>query len=450
MMDWNKYLNKKISCTCGREHECDIRHIDVGKNVIDRLPDYIKTDNYKHICIVADVNTEKIAGAPVYKALNNANIEYSKFIFDDVDLIPDEKAIGRIMTQIPDDCDLIVGIGSGTINDLCRFCSHKLKNDYFIIATAPSMDGYASDVAPLIINNLKTTYEKVGRPAAIIGDTDILKDAPLHMITSGAGDIFGKYICLTDWQLAHIVTGEYYCNFIAQIMKDAVSEVAKAADSGIAQRNGNAIGAVMEALILAGVGMSYSGNSRPASGSEHHMSHYWEMKFLQQGKHGVLHGTKVGIGTVVALHLYKYAAQMLSKDDLEMLPSPLFDKTAWNNKMLEIYGPAGPSVIALEEKVNKNSDINVQRRRKAVIKNSSKIQELISKLPTIEETVHLMKKIDEPYRPDQVGITIDMLKIAIVYAKELRNRYGLLQLLYDFGQLEEAADIVGEQVMNLK
>jgi glycerol-1-phosphate dehydrogenase [NAD(P)+] len=152
----------------------------------------------------------------------------------------------------------------------------------------------------------------------------------------------------------------------------------------------------------------------------------------------------------VALHLYKYAAQMLSKDDLEMLPSPLFDKTAWNNKMLEIYGPAGPSVIALEEKVNKNSDINVQRRRKAVIKNSSKIQELISKLPTIEETVHRMKKIDEPYRPDQVGITIDMLKIAIVYAKELRNRYGLLQLLYDFGQLEEAADIVGEQVMNLK
>lgn len=448
-MDWGKYLNKKISCECGHEHECDIRHIDVGENVIGRLADYVKEDDYRHVCVIADANTEKIAGSKVYEALDKSQVKYDKFIFDDTDLVPDEKSIGRIMTQVPDDCDLIIGIGSGTINDLCRFCSHKMRIDYFIVATAPSMDGFASDVAPLIINNLKTTYEKVGRPTAIIGDTNILKDAPLRMITAGAGDIFGKYICLTDWQLAHIVNNEYYCPFIAQIMKDAVNEVAKAADSGIAQRDAKSMGAVMEALILAGVGMSYSGNSRPASGSEHHMSHYWEMKFLQQGKHEVLHGTKVGIGTIVALHLYKYAAAMLAQDDLASLTRPSFDKEKWDKKMLEIYGPAGQSVIALEEKTTKNSDDNVNRRRKMVIDNKDKIQNLIKQLPSIEETLQRMKKIDEPYRPDQVGITPEMLKIAIVYAKELRNRYGLLQLLYDFGKLEDAAETVSRQVMSL-
>ncbi|WP_196595788.1 L-ribulose-5-phosphate 4-epimerase AraD [Pectinatus frisingensis] len=172
---------------------------------------------------------------------------------------------------------------------VCAIAFHLdiLKNNYFIIATAPSMDGYASDVAPLIINNLKTTYEKVGRSAAIIGDTDILKDAPLH-ITSGAGDIFGKYICLIDWPLAHIVTGEYYCNFIAQIMKDAVSEVAKAA-SGIAQRNGNAIGAVMEAkpsgieyrtmrvedmVVVDMNGNVVEGNYAPSSDTDTHIELY--------------------------------------------------------------------------------------------------------------------------------------------------------------------------------
>lgn len=448
-MDWGKYLNKKISCECGHEHECDIRHIDVGENVIGRLADYVQEDEYQHVCVIADANTEKIAGSKVYEALDKSQVKYDKFIFDDTDLVPDEKSIGRIMTQVPDDCDLIIGIGSGTINDLCRFCSHKMRIDYFIVATAPSMDGFASDVAPLIINNLKTTYEKVGRPTAIIGDTNILKDAPLRMITAGAGDIFGKYICLTDWQLAHIVNNEYYCPFIAQIMKDAVNEVAKAADSGIAQRDAKSMGAVMEALILAGVGMSYSGNSRPASGSEHHMSHYWEMKFLQQGKHEVLHGTKVGIGTIVALHLYKYAAAMLAQDDLASLTRSSFDKEKWDEKMLEIYGPAGQSVIALEEKTAKNSDDNVKRRRKMVIDNKDKIQNLIKQLPSIEETLQRMKKIDEPYRPDQVGITPEMLKIAIVYAKELRNRYGLLQLLYDFGKLEDAAETVSRQVMSL-
>ncbi|MDQ0203580.1 sn-glycerol-1-phosphate dehydrogenase [Pectinatus haikarae] len=448
-MDWNKYLNRTINCACGHTHECDIRHIDIGKNAITKLTGYVKEKSYAHICIIADVNTEKIAGKKVYAALDNADLEYDKFIFDDKDLVPDETAIGRIMTQVSDDCDLIIGIGSGTINDLCRFCSHKMGKDYFIVATAPSMDGYASDVAPLIVNNLKTTYEKVGRPKVIIGDTDILKDAPLRMITAGAGDIFGKYICLTDWQLSHIVNDEYYCPFIAEIMNEAVTAVAKAADSGIAQRDADAMGSVMEALVLAGVGMSYSGNSRPASGSEHHMSHYWEMKFLQRGEHGILHGTKVGVGTIVALHLYRYAAEILSSGSLKDFPVPEFDKAAWAEKMSEIYGPAGNGVILLEEKFGKNNCANIKKRREKVIENKEKIQELIKKLPSITETIQRMKKIEEPYRPDQIGITDDMLKIAILYAKELRNRYGLLQLLYDFGQLEKAAEAVSGQVMKL-
>lgn len=224
-MDWSKYLNKKIKCDCGHEHECDIRHIDIGRNVIEKLGTYILEGKYQHPCVVADVNTEKIAGNKVYNSLNKSAIKYDKFIFSDEDLVPDETSIGRILTQVPDNCDLIIGIGSGTINDLCRFCSHKMKYDYFIVATAPSMDGFASDVAPLTVNNLKTTYEGLGRPTVILGDIDILKDAPLRMITSGAGDIFGKYICLTDWRLSHLINNEYYCPFIADIMKDRKSVV---------------------------------------------------------------------------------------------------------------------------------------------------------------------------------------------------------------------------------
>lgn len=448
-MNWEKYLNKKISCTCGREHECDMEHVNVGEDAIGFTAKYIQEGKYKFICIIADKNTDKIAGSEVYKNLADNNIKYTKFIFDDNDLVPDEKAIGTILTQVPDTTDLILGLGSGTINDLCRFCAHKMKLDYFIIGTAPSMDGYASDVAPLIINNLKTTYEKVGRSKVIIGDTNILKNAPEHMITAGAGDIFGKYICLTDWKLAHLITDEYYCPFIADIMTTAVSEVAKAADNGIAQRDSQSLAAVMEALILAGVGMSYSGNSRPASGSEHHMSHYWEMKFLQQGKHDILHGTKVGVGTVVVLHLYKYVKNILKNKNLEQMTKPNFNKAEWGQKILEIYGPAGPGVISLEDKVMKNSDGNVLARREKVIANKDEILAMIEKLPTIEETVARMKKINEPYCPTQIDISEKMVKDSIIYAKELRNRYGVLQLLYDFGELEKAAQIVCAEVMQL-
>ncbi len=79
-----------------------------------------------------------------------------------------------------------------------------MKLPYIIIATAPSVDGFASDCAPLIVKNMRVTYEaKV--PNAIIGDITILKDAPMDMIAAGVGDILGKYTCLVDWKLANMI-----------------------------------------------------------------------------------------------------------------------------------------------------------------------------------------------------------------------------------------------------
>lgn len=119
---------------------------------------------------------------------------------------------------------MIIGVGSGTINDLCRFISYKMNLDYYIVGTAPSMDGYASNVSPLIIKHLKTTYE-AHTAKVIIGDLDILAQAPLSMIAAGAGDILGKYVCLTDWQLAHIMNGEYYCPEMADMVRESIQKV---------------------------------------------------------------------------------------------------------------------------------------------------------------------------------------------------------------------------------
>ncbi len=438
--NWEDYIDKKIDCECGHSHTCDIRHILVEHDAVAALPGYIKEKKYINICIIADINTQKAAGEKVYKVLDDNKIKYSKYIFPDSELIPDELTAGKIITHLPNGCDLIIGIGSGIINDLCKFISHMIKADYFMIATAPSMDGYASDVAPLIIDNLKTTYENVGRPAAIIADTDILKNAPMHLITAGVGDIFGKYVCLTDWKLAHIVTGEYYCQKLVDIMYGAVADVASAAADGIKERDEKAVGAVMEGLVLAGIDMSYSGNSRPASGSEHHMSHYWEMIFLQHGHEGVHHGTKVGVGTVIALLLYQEVAEKLK--NTVVFAEPHFDKNKWAEKIRSVYGPAAPSVIALEERVHKNADEDVAKRLVMINKHRNDIIGLAQGLPSVDTLCECMRNIDAPYCPNQIDVTMEMVRNSIIYAKELRNRYGLLQLLFDCGWQEEIADKV--------
>lgn len=448
MYNWSEFIGKKNNCKCGHIHECDIQHIVVEENAISKIVEYINQESYKTVYIVADKNTEKASKGKVYEILEKNNIKYSKYIFSNNELVPDEIAVGKIITHLPRKCELIIGIGAGVINDLCKFISYTVKINYFIIATAPSMDGYASDGAALIVDNLKVTYEKVGRPKAIVADTNILKNAPMHLITAGIGDIFGKYICLTDWHMAHFVTGEYYCQDLVDIMNKAVIAVTNATKDGITARDEKSIGLVMEGLVLAGIDMSYSGNSRPASGSEHHMSHYWEMLFLQQGHEGVHHGTKVGVGTIIAIILYKKLAQKL-KETTDLILKH-FDKTAWIKNIKLVYGKAAPGVIRLEEKVGKNNDEDVAARLVMIAKYKQNIIDLAEKLPEVNSLIELMKKINAPYHPAQIGVTEEMVKNAIIYAKELRNRYGILQLLFDCGWQEEFAAEVVEELGKIK
>ena len=360
-MDWREYLQKEKQCSCGKSHICDIEEIIIEEGAIRRLPQVLGKHTYQKLCVVSDIHTEQAAGLAVYDELQQAGYSFEKVVYQEEELVPDEEALIYLFTRVPDDCDLIIGVGSGTINDLCRYVSFKMKIDYYIVGTAPSMDGYASNVSPLIIRHLKTTYE--ARPArVIIGDLDIISKAPLHMIAAGAGDILGKYVCLTDWQLAHIVNGEYICTEIMELVRQSIKKVAENAQKA-AQREKEAIGAIMEGLVLSGIAMSYIGNSRPASGSEHHMSHYWEMMFLLDGQPDPLHGTKVGIGTVMSIRLYEMLKE--KRDALFPLKAPAFDYDLWAEKIKEAYGPAAPGVLELEKKIGKNSDQEVLRRREA-------------------------------------------------------------------------------------
>lgn len=306
----SQWAGMEYSCACGKSHKVDIQAIRVGSGVIQELPGILRDLGASHIFLVADNYTYEAAGRQVEQLLDQAGLAYHKRVFQtETPLVPNEYALGSVLAAMTSQDDMLLAVGSGTLNDVTKYVSARTGVPYVIAATAPSMDGYASTVAPTILDGFKTTLPAV-YPAAIVADVDILKDAPMPMLTAGFGDIIGKFTSLADWRLSHQLNGEYYCPEVAGVIEAAVATCAANAQA-LAQREPQAIQAVTEALILSGLAMGMVGVSRPASGAEHQMAHYWEMDALRRGEEHPLHGNAVGVGTVLAASLYEMAAEYL-------------------------------------------------------------------------------------------------------------------------------------------
>ncbi len=306
----SQWAGMEYSCACGKSHKVDIQAIRVGSGVIQELPGILRDLGASHIFLVADNYTYEAAGRQVEQLLDQAGLAYHKRVFQtETPLVPNEYALGSVLAAMTSQDDMLLAVGSGTLNDVTKYVSARTGVPYVIAATAPSMDGYASTVAPTILDGFKTTLPAV-YPAAIVADVDILKDAPMPMLTAGFGDIIGKFTSLADWRLSHQLNGEYYCPEVAGVIEAAV-ETCAANAKALAQREPQAIQAVTEALILSGLAMGMVGVSRPASGAEHQMAHYWEMDALRRGEEHPLHGNAVGVGTVLAASLYEMAVEYL-------------------------------------------------------------------------------------------------------------------------------------------
>ena len=306
----SQWAGMEYSCACGKSHKVDIQAIRVGSGVIQELPGILRDLGASHIFLVADNYTYEAAGRQVEQLLDQAGLAYHKRVFQtETPLVPNEYALGSVLAAMTSQDDMLLAVGSGTLNDVTKYVSARTGVPHVIAATAPSMDGYASTVAPTILDGFKTTLPAV-YPAAIVADVDILKDAPMPMLTAGFGDIIGKFTSLADWRLSHQLNGEYYCPEVAGVIEAAVETCAANAQA-LAQREPQAIQAVTEALILSGLAMGMVGVSRPASGAEHQMAHYWEMDALRRGEEHPLHGNAVGVGTVLAASLYEMAAEYL-------------------------------------------------------------------------------------------------------------------------------------------
>ena len=436
----NDYLDRRFTCDCGKEHYASLKFVSVRKDALEDLPRFVGDLGFKSLYLISDKITYEIAGKRCMEILekNGVKARIVQLVHTDFD----EATVGELLINMPDDCDLIVAVGTGAINDMTRYFSFRMGRPFFTVATAAPMDGFASSLAVLNINHLKTSIE-AQTPTAIIGDTEILKNAPYRMIAAGLGDLLGKSTCLCDWKLAKLINGEHYCGRIVELVETCVQDVLK--DAGkVKDRDPQVLGNIMEGLVLTGVAMSLYGNSRPASGCEHHMSHYWEMMFEQAGKRPVPHGTQVSVGTVLVLKLVETLRNTKVDFEAARTAARAYDQAAWEENIRAAYGPAAQGVIDMEAKAQKNETSARLARIDAMEAHWSEIIALLEALPASETVMEILKSLDSPCLPSQIDVDKAMLKNTFLYCKEVRARYTILQMVWDLGLL----DTLSEQVIN--
>lgn len=418
-MDINKLL-AGLDCACEKSHSCEIEWVYIEENAIERLRD-ICTD-YKNILLVADENTYSAAGDRTAAALKDKSIRKIIFTGSRI-LIPDEKAIKRVQAELSN-IDLIIGVGSGVIQDLCKFVSFYNKVPYMIVATAPSMDGYASNGAAMITDGMKVTYS-AGLPLAIIADTTVIKNAPVDMIRSGYGDIIGKYSALNDWKLSSLVNDEYFCEYIYKLTSEQIERTIEVADK-IMQRDEESIKRLTEALIVIGIMMSFAGSSRPASGSEHHLSHFFEITGIVDGAEYLPHGTDVAYSTFLTAELREKILSSEFPDKIYRESPEEYEKT-----IKSIYKDCAKGCIDLQNKVGnyKKNRIDIYLRKE------NEIKEILSEMPSSSYIKKLLGDagFDLDFFYDFYGR--EKIKNAVRYAKDLKDRYTVLWLYYDLWRL---------------
>lgn len=430
---------KGFPCECGVHHAVSIRYLKTGRGVLSCAPEMIAALGARKPFVLCDRSTYAAAGARLEEILKEANIAYTCYVLPTEKPAPDEWTVGNVIMHLDMSCDLILGVGSGVINDTCKEVAYKTGRMNAIIGTAPSMDGFASATSSMERDHVKVSLNNQC-PQGILLDADVMAQAPMRMLWAGFGDMVAKYVAICEWRITNLITGEYYCESIAALMRSAVKKITDNVDK-LTRRDPDAVLAVADGLVIAGLGMAFAGCSRPASGIEHYFSHMWEMMALERGLPYDLHGIQVGVGTVMSLRLYEFVKQQKPDRERMLAHAAAFDRGAWEAQVRRIFGKTADEIIRIEDKVHKNDPDRLAKRIDALIAHWDEILRIIDEeLPEYEALYAMMKRIGMPVEPREIGVSDEDVVNAYLGARDIRDKYLSCSFLWDMGLEAEAAE----------
>ena len=407
IMDCSKYLDM---CDCGYEHVLETKLVVVEDNAIAKFEDYMQQVG------LGDKKRAVVYDSFIYdlmKAQGKLIKADQEIVLPAKGLRAEDVLIEDMMTKL-ESPEVIVAYGAGTIMDFGRYPAYKLGIPFVAVPTLASSDGFTASICSAIIKGQKKST-KMCAPALVVCDLDIVKGAPMRLVSSGINDILAKYVSVVDWKIATMVSGEAFCPMVCGLAEEALEIMRGAADKMAATGEVDHEAMTM-AQMKSGLTMQLWENSRAASGAEHLMAHLVEMHPPRFEKAEGIHGECVGVGTFAAIKEYHRLAALTPKaKPFEPLSSE------W---VMEKFGERLYDGIMKENANDVLGTFDPQN----IVDHWDEIKQLIDAIPSVEEMENLYKACGCKYLPEHIGIDPALESEMLPISAAIRNRLTLIRM----------------------
>jgi glycerol-1-phosphate dehydrogenase [NAD(P)+] len=404
----------------------------IGSGAAKRLAEFAEKRCGARCLVVSDENTRAAAGDPVLSALTAAGKTITEKSLTGPHVNATE-ALGNEVAETGADADFFVGVGAGTVSDLVKHAGTKNQRPVLLFATAASMNGYTSGITAVKVRGLKRTVPCT--PAlGVFADPGIVAAAPPRMAAAGVADYVSKCSAGADWRTAHFLRGEYYDANALRFYEGILDQVLNSAEC-VGNGEPDAMGILLEALLLSGLSMLVAGSSAPASGGEHLISHYIDMKQALYGTPNDLHGVQVGVATIHCLRLWEKA---LALDPSAIDPDALVARQPTDEQVREWALADWGDAVAEE--------VLAQWKEKSLPRDLMRAEIMMfrDRLPEIADAVRrdllpsqvveqAIRQAGGPVTPEEMNTPVEEYRKALQYARYIRSRFTILDLASELG-----------------
>ncbi len=437
-----------FSCACGQLHRLGTGTAIAEKGALALSADLLREKKGARatLWVLSDENTEKAAGARWKEG-----IRASRIISRVLPARPRPSPSAELIEELGREAraaspDLIVSVGSGVISDLGKKVSLDIAVPNWCVATAASVDAFTSATSAIHVRGFHNSV-----PAAtsevVVCDLDVIEHAPREMVLAGLGDLLAKFIAYLDWNLSRIITGEHYCEVIA----DAALESARralAAARALDERPEEAARTLTDAVLTSGFAMQAAGGSRSAASAEHMMAHFWEVADAVRNESFDLHGILVGAASRLVLRGYRafYAELPGIRPDRRARLSAFDAEKPWQESM-------EPALLPYRQKVSEEMEKKkltrgmLEERLAAFERERNAILGLAATaLDELESAVRLLDSLDYPFSLRELGLSREQCLLPARNVRLLRARYSSFDLAYELGQERIIVDAIEKEV----
>lgn len=281
--------------------------MEVGPDKLGELDRYITKSGIRKITLFIGAGIRDLFGDIIFEALNR-NKELKVMEDNDCDENSMEYITGKAFS-IPAGTEAIVGIGGGKVLDVAKYIAFLSDLPFISVPTSTAHDGFTSSGCSLYINEHRTSVH-ARMPYGIIVDTAVIKKSPEKFIYSGIGDIVSKVTAVFDWLFEEEKGVTRVDDLAVMIAKKSVNSIVRMPYSDI--KEDFFIKELVDSLTMSGIAMEIAGNSSPASGSEHLISHALDKMTAKPQLHGIQVGIATYIMSIVQNHRHKRVRKFLS------------------------------------------------------------------------------------------------------------------------------------------